>query len=247
LLLSATPALSEIPQPELGRQLITKLGCHGCHTITDPEFSNLRKPAPDLRRIAAKTDPSWVYRWILAPRKIRPTTWMPHLLAEEYPEDARAVVAYLWKTSGKADYAAPPAGDAVRGEGLFRSTGCTGCHLREDSTGRDDYLEPYRLQGPNLLHLGSKVGAGWLYAWLKDPQSYAPLTLMPNLRLSNSEAADLTAFLMASRSPASEGDLIEFDEAEAELGRDTIEISGCYGCHLIPGFLRPLRARARGN
>jgi cytochrome c2 len=60
---------------------------------------------------------------------------------------------------------------------------------------------------------------------------------MPNLRLSDQEAADLTAFLLqdggASRSTTN---LPANDEKEIEAGREAIEIYGCYGCHLIAGF-----------
>ncbi len=95
----------------------------------------------------------------------------------------------------------------------------------------------HRLHGPNLARLGAKVEAPWLFSWLKDPRRYAPETLMPNLRLSDQEAADLTAFLLqgegASRSTAKPA---ANDEKEIEAGREAIEIYGCYGCHLIAGF-----------
>ncbi len=52
-----------------------------------------------------------------------------------------------------------------------------------------------RLHGPNLVNTGSKVSRGWVYAWLKNPKQYYPDTNMPNLRLTDEEAADLTAYL----------------------------------------------------
>ena len=52
-------------------------------------------------------------------------------------------------------------------------------------------------QGPNLIGLGSKVSAKWLYNWIKDPKNYWEKTRMPNLRLTDQEAKDITAYLMS--------------------------------------------------
>jgi cytochrome c2 len=41
------------------------------------------------------------------------------------------------------------------------------------------------------------VDAGWLYAWVKNPKGYWHDTRMPDLRLSEKEAADITAYLMS--------------------------------------------------
>ena len=228
---------SEVPLPEIGRQLINKLGCPNCHALADPAFTGLPRLGPDLRRLASKTNAGWTEKWIRAPRELRPTTWMPHLLEAADPEEVRSIVAYLWASSVKVDYATPPAGDPARGEELFNAIGCTGCHLRDAGIERHEVTLPYRLQGPNLIHLGSKVNAGWLFAWIKNPRQYAPETLMPNNRLSGQEVADLTAFLMSSRDPELEG--LPFEPAaknEIEAGREAIELYGCYGCHLIEGF-----------
>jgi cytochrome c2 len=227
----------EISRPERGRKLIIEAGCAGCHAIEDPRLSGLRKRGPDLRRLSSKTTPAWALEWIMAPRDISPRTWMPHFFEPDYPEEARAIVAYLWASSEAVEWAVPPAGDEMRGQELFNGVGCTGCHVREVGTDRGASDSLHRLHGPNLARLGAKVEAPWLFSWLKDPRRYAPETLMPNLRLSDQEAADLTAFLLrgegASRSTAN---LAAKDEEEIEAGREAIEIYGCYGCHLIAGF-----------
>jgi cytochrome c1 len=67
---------------------------------------------------------------------------------------------------------------------------------------REAYLDSLeRLHGPNLAGVGSKVDAGWLYAWIRDPKAYRPDSAMPDLRLTDQEAADVVAFLMRSRKP----------------------------------------------
>ena len=53
-----------------------------------------------------------------------------------------------------------------------------------------------RRQGPNLAGVASKVNKDWVYQWLKRPRGYWHDTNMPNLRLTDQEALDVTAFLM---------------------------------------------------
>jgi cytochrome c2 len=66
----------------------------------------------------------------------------------------------------------------------------------------DPANELYREFGPDLNRVGSKLSPNWLYQWLKDPKQYFPETNMPNLRLSDQEAADLTAYLNSLRDPS---------------------------------------------
>lgn len=227
----------EISRSERGRELITGAGCAGCHPIEDPRLSGLRKRGPDLRRLSSKTSPSWAFEWIMAPRDISPTTWMPHFFEPDDPEEAQAIVAYLWASSEAVEWPAPPEGDEIRGRELFNGVGCTGCHEREVGAERAARGSLHRLHGPNLARLGAKVEAPWLFSWLKNPRRYAPETLMPNLRLSDQEAADLTAFLLQGEGAGkSTANPAANDEKEIEEGREAIEIYGCYGCHLIAGF-----------
>ncbi|MEE8525139.1 MAG: c-type cytochrome, partial [Thermoanaerobaculia bacterium] len=231
---------------EVGRQLIGKMGCTGCHPSSDPELTGLRKIGPDLRRIASKTTPQWASRWIESPRDFRPTTWMPHFYppaaggasdAERQSQAAevRGIVAYLWEKSEPREVAPAPEGDRGRGEQTFQTRGCTGCHIRDGDAERDSfYPEIYRLHGPNLARTGSKVTSGWLYAWLKDPKKYSPATVMPDLRLSDREAADLTAYLMADRDPVWEG--LELPAVAAGAGRE-----------LAVGYLRESSTREQAE
>lgn len=197
---------------DVGRQLIFKMGCYGCHAIDYPAFRNLPRPGPDLTQVASKVEPGWAFQWIKAPREFRATTWMPHFFFQEnikgevneklQEAEIVSLVAYIWDKSKRPEYPPAPAGDAARGEVLFGGVGCQGCHILDPEATRDQfYPEIHRLHGPNLAGLGSKTSAAWVYAWLKDPKSYRPDTAMPNLRLTDQEAADLTAYLMTSRNP----------------------------------------------
>jgi cbb3-type cytochrome oxidase cytochrome c subunit len=97
-----------------------------------------------------------------------------------------------------------------------------GCHISESvpesAPAVNSYYNLTKLQGPNLIGLGSKVTSEWLYEWLMNPQDYMPTTRMPNLRLSSQQAKDLTAYLLQHRnqtfenSPAHEYDESVLDE-----------------------------------
>jgi len=217
---------------DAGRQLVTGMGCAGCHPL---EPSALRdsltseRKGPSLVSIAGKTDAAWISRWIEAPREFRRTTWMPQLFPLEGEPGRRqvteiaAIIAYLGENSRRPEYESPAPGDREAGKGLFESVGCTGCHLLDDAADRDARFPDFeRLHGPNLTGTGSKVNAAWLYGWLRDPSSYRQDSPMPDLRLSDQEAANLTAYLMTRRDPESEA--LELPTVTAEI-RDELVLS----------------------
>ncbi len=59
--------------------------------------------------------------------------------------------------------------------------------------------------GPELSAVGTKLRTGrteaqarvWLYDWLRNPRHYAVDTIMPDLRLTEAEAVDLSAYLLS--------------------------------------------------
>ena len=96
-------------------------------------------------------------------------------------------------------------GNAEKGQEIFDVVGCRGCHIIEPDP--NNLPEDHNLtnllkeHGPNLINLGSKTSAQWVYDWLKDPNEYWHDTRMPNLRLSDEEAKNLTAYLMSFTNP----------------------------------------------
>jgi len=199
----------EIPKADklnAGVRMVEKYGCYGCHKIKG--WERIRKPAPDLTKITSKTSEDWIIRWIQEPLAFRPAR-MPQVWGvriDETPDQLKrndaemnAVAAYILDQSAKVDYPKPPAGDLQRGRDLFESVGCLGCHrVGEDKRGVEGLsAASFRTHGPNLAGSGSKLDAGWLYAWIQDPRSYWHETRMPRLRLTPGEAGDITAYLMS--------------------------------------------------
>jgi len=190
----------------LGLNLIERAGCYACHTIE--KYKDWPKPGPDLTHIASKTSADWTYRWIADPKAFRHTTWMPSYFGQSNNSDPasktrseqeiHAIVAYLFAES--KDFKLPEMpywGDAKKGEEIVASIGCLGCHNLEepkDTVKRTrDTLN--REHGPALVGMSSKTSKAWIFQWLKDPQRYHPGTRMPDLRLTDNEAADAAAFL----------------------------------------------------
>ena len=214
----------EVPKAtrlNMGKQLVEKFGCYGCHKIKG--WENLRKAGPDLTKVTSKTTEDWIYRWIKEPKGFRPTrmpqVWGVRSLEHEPEElkqrsqarddaEANAVAAFLVKSAETIQYPAPPAGDLTAGRKAFETVGCLGCHrIGNDNRGMEivktgDRSVPipaasFRTHGPNLDGTGTKLNAGWVYAWIKNPKGYWHETRMPNLRLSDKEAADVTSYLMS--------------------------------------------------
>jgi mono/diheme cytochrome c family protein len=186
-----------------------------------------RYPGPTLLKIASKTTPEWTLKWLEDPKAFRPNTFMPRFWNLDNNRDSThfegtltdpsgkpiavnwgdrnaveraAIVQYIFGQSETQKYPTPPSGDTARGEKLVSTVGCMACHVVDQKlSDLPLHDQRYRSQGPMLTGAGSKYDAGWLYSWLKDPFQYHKGTRMPNLRLSDQEAADITAYLMTSR------------------------------------------------
>jgi Cytochrome c len=84
------------------------------------------------------------------------------------------------------------------GRNLLGRYGCVHCHtikLPEGGT-----IKPTD-DPPSLSHIADKSTHEWIYAWLKDPQAYAVTSTMPNFKLSDADARDVAAFLIANSTP----------------------------------------------
>ncbi|MFQ6112470.1 MAG: c-type cytochrome [bacterium] len=227
------------PNLTKAKRMVFDLGCYGCHEIAG--YEDMRKTGPPLNAISSKTTPEFIYGWVRNTKSFRKHSRMPN--PEFTHEEALAVTAYLANISQASDYKVPkaPTGGSVRrGRKLVESVGCKGCHV---VTAKDREVRktdvPYDV-APELTKIGSKVEPDWLYAWIRNPKQYNPNTTMPNLRLTDSQARDIVAYLMSLKeteeSPYSfDSEDIESEDLIAE-GKAVIRNFGCHGCHEIKGM-----------
>ncbi|HEY7286250.1 MAG TPA: c-type cytochrome [Vicinamibacterales bacterium] len=181
-----------------------RAGCYACHK-TKGFDTNIRKPGPILTRISSKLSQDWVKNWIRNPRAVKPTTWMPRFWynsnnnsAEDAPRneaEISAIAAYLFANAEPHEFAVknPPHGDAKNGEQIVKGIGCQGCHVVGE--GKRDEIGPRRTFGQPLENIGNKTTYEWIYNWVRDPKHYSPDTYMPNLRLTDSQVADVATYL----------------------------------------------------
>ncbi|HXY78468.1 MAG TPA: c-type cytochrome, partial [Candidatus Acidoferrales bacterium] len=119
------------------------------------------------------------------------------------------------------------------GRNLLGRYGCVHCHtikLPDGST-----IKPTD-DPPSLEHIADKTTREWIYAWLKDPQAYAVSATMPNFNLSDPDARDISAFLIANSTPVA-GDTVAISKNEkapdATAGASLYGESFCASCHAV--------------
>jgi cytochrome c2 len=93
--------------------------------------------------------------------------------------------------------AAATGGDPARGEAMFIQYGCGGCHALKH------VRKAVGAVGPSLDGVAVRAMIAGkldntpsnLEAWIRDPQHISPGTAMPDLRVGERDARDISAFL----------------------------------------------------
>ncbi|MEW6512263.1 MAG: c-type cytochrome [Bacteroidota bacterium] len=225
------------------KRLMIESGCFGCHEIAG--YTDLPKIGPELGRIGHKTTPEWIFRWVRNPKEYNSHTRMPNFRFTD--EQAAAVTAFLWSLSSREPFTlqrgAVAGGDPIAGRKVFETAGCQACHVLGNETKvREARGTSYDI-APELTRVGSKLGADWIFDWVKNPRHYNSTTRMPNLRLTDREARDVATYLTRQKDDRS------FDPKTLDLsspqqisrGEAIVREYGCAGCHAIPGFEKESR------
>jgi len=119
------------------------------------------------------------------------------------------------------------------GRNLLSRYGCVHCHTIKlaDGTAIKPTDDP-----PSLEHIADKTTREWIYAWLKDPQAYAVTATMPNFKLSDADARDISAFLIANSTPVAGDTTPVSNEKKAPdpaAGASLYGESFCASCHAV--------------
>ncbi len=181
------PASTFAPQGEFGR-LVNDLACLGCHVMN----GRGRLVATDLSLEASQAQRKWIEGYFKVPYSLRPilTERMPNLFLPE--SEIRTITDYM-ETNFIADsltHVAPsdPSAVSTGRELYFGKYGCQACHQVNTKGG---YV------GPPLDKAGNRLTPGWVFHWLKNPQSLKPGTIEPNNHLTDAEADAITAYIMS--------------------------------------------------
>ena len=115
---------------------------------------------------------------------------------------AVALIGVVWeyareRTQLRVHAAAETGGDPRRGEAMFIQYGCGSCHALKN------VREATGMVGPPLDGIALRVIIGGHLAnnpdnmqkWIRQPQQVSPGTAMPDLRVGQGDARDITAFL----------------------------------------------------
>src|SRR5579863_3461442 len=139
---------------------------------------------------------------------------------------------YIESSCGECHRGALPGTPQLnQGRYLLSREGCVHCHtvkLPDGSTMKatDD--------PPSLSHIADKTTREWIFAWLKDPQAYASTATMPNFKLSDDDARDISAFLVANSKPVAGDTLTVSSKAgDAAAGASLYGESFCASCHAV--------------
>ncbi len=238
-----------------GAQLVNSLGCRACHGFSPAQTATMvgqdKNYAPNLARVAEKTNARWLYHWIKNPRDYSPDTAMPDLRLSD--EEARAIVSYLLtlkteieRPDIRAELEDPAL--ALEGEGLVRKYGCHGCHdipgmEREARIGVE--LTSFGEKSLEELFFGNRTDVphtweDWTYEKVNVPRGYATERieqLMPWFDLSDEDIRSVRVFLKSQTGhqiPERFTAHREWTDAIVK-GQRLVQYYNCTGCHVIEG------------
>jgi mono/diheme cytochrome c family protein len=252
--------LSQTPQLNRGRQLLTVFNCIGCHRL-----EGVDRPAmlgPDLTNVGNKLSREWLYKWLKEPRTILDESGnvtvngyemeneppMPKFRLDE--QELRALSGFLstlrakpverYKFDPRVVAAWEKKPDLVdQGEVRFRQMFCSTCHSLAVTRAGETKLIGGDI-GPELTKVGTKVDPDWLTAWLRNPQAYLAHSQMPRYGWSDEDLYKVTHYITTK---LTDPDLLSnvpkmdpLTEAEVRKGRTLFLEKGCAGCHVIEGI-----------
>lgn len=252
--------IPETPQLNRGRALLARLNCVGCHRLEDMDRPVMI--GPDLTNVGNKVSREWIYKWLKEPSTVTDSSGNVMVNGYETAEESRmpqfrlneqelkALSAYLssLKPEPIAPYRFDPRVVGVwekkpdlvqQGEIRFRQMFCTTCHSMAVTRAGEIKLIGGDI-GPELTKVASKVNPDWLVAWLRDPQSYLPHSLMPRYQWSDEDLFKITRYITAS---LTDPDLLSNipqpgppSTTEIQLGRRLFQDKGCASCHTVQGI-----------
>ncbi len=236
--LGMTDRFGQPPAPKLthGFNLVREYGCFGCHEINGYEGG--QRIGPDMRlepnyfagAAQIKNDPKFSELFQ------EQQSWVNQIIFNPERDEVRHQLLQFLKD------------DEFSEQPVLSQESHKQIALLSDI----DNPGTLRRVGPSLRHIAGKVGAQWLYEWIKDPTNYRPSTRMPRFfghldhldegELETSkqyepiEILGLVTYLMHRSQPqeflSPNEEVTASSEAEQiERGKVMFETRGCLACH----------------
>jgi mono/diheme cytochrome c family protein len=230
----------------LGRTRFNEARCVSCHSVNGKGGTF----APDLGKIAGKTNLRWIYNYIKNPKRLQPGVQMPQYRFSE--KESIAVASYIMDQFTDEDVsddslAALPTDPAFyeKGEKLFRRYNCSGCHELKKIKKSEEI-------GPELTFIGSKKNyeiefgktniehnlSEYLLTKLKMPRIFVAGSKMPNFQFTDDEAVAVTTALLSFRKEQVPGEFMVLPKPispfrpQRAFGQLTNDLA-CFACHKI--------------
>ena len=200
-----------------GRLALAESRCISCHKTDNKEMMpEFYMDSPSLVNVGGRLNKNWMAKWIANPKKFNQHSHMPSLVNKE---EAQHIAEFLSGDSS-VDLSGNIKGDSQLGAELFYDLGCISCHTRP---------EEKVIQGDRLLlsNVSKKFKPQALKQYLISPEKLYKWTKMPNFKLSEKEASDLSAFLIEKSATSQEPTF----KADKNLGEKLFGERGCINCH----------------
>jgi nitric oxide reductase subunit C len=175
-----------------GKMVWQKYDCIGCHTI----LGNGSYFAPDMTKVVERKPAGYLKQFLMDPKAVNSKAAMPKLGLSS--DEADKLVAFLTWISKVDTNGWPPkpilasaAGvggkELSKGQQLYNSLGCSGCHMVNGIGGTT---------GPELTKVGARRDREWLFGHFKEPRKFVPNSAMPPVTASDADLEQLTAYML---------------------------------------------------
>jgi cbb3-type cytochrome oxidase cytochrome c subunit len=137
---------------------------------------------------------------------------------------------YIQASCGQCHEAAdnPAAPELARGQQVFESSGCRGCHKLGGSGGN---------LGPELDKVGARRSPEWLKKHFLTPSAVTAGSAMPPQKFSDADLEAIVLFMLSQTGETAPGYYASMKVIpSAEEGQHLFAQKGCIGCHSVGGL-----------
>lgn len=220
--------------PQRGLQLVSTLGCLGCHAVGGQGSPQAVDGSLDMGNLGQMFTPEFLFGW-LYPVGAGHQPAIP--LAELEAYDLTAWLA-TQKALPASTFPVPriDPGAAQRGEQLIRENNCYGCHTIPGFENVPPSLPELSTVGDKVMDKGSR--RDYYVARILNPKSVDPDSRMPVIAMTEREAHSIATVLLGlRRDPVARSFRTEISERQEIIqsaDRMVMHQFKCHLCHRIP-------------